>query len=569
MTRQLESVFLNVASKTVIASEDIVDSKYEGLKRLAEFNQNADLMFISFILKHEGDNANGDYFTRDEIEASWATYIGKPITWEHKQPFIGHITDAILVKPEEDAEDPRWYVECAGVIWKARYPEQAKVISEGALEKDVRMSMEVFFSDAVYAHGDLTNLYTKEQNPTLAKFKGRKYLGKPVYRVLIGCHGAGVGVVANPADEDAIFLSVANEGEQQELVTDQNIIINHELSSGYLDLENIKEYIEKEVLCMADKDQILEQQELETQDATSEDNITEEEAVEAEANSETEEVQETEEDVSETEQEEVEVEDEDAETKTEAEVETDEEEEVEDTQEEEQEEQAKEEAEETEAEASLVEEFLDKRLRDSAFYEVFDVLRGAIRNHMWDFADHKIDKAEFEGKVQEELNDFVGILSGLLPAILTDWGVIAEASAIKELKDQLATVKQELSDVQTEYNTYKEQVESEKAEATKEALAKKRVSEILEAGVELSEASRNKLFVRLREMDEESYVEFRDLLIETASISTKEQEQEEKEVEEEVTTASVIPNLEETTASRDRKSIFEKMWSISLNGGEK
>ena len=553
MTKQLESVFLNVASKTVIASEDIADSKYEGLKRLAEFNQNADLMFISFILKHEGDNANGDYFTRDEIEASWATYIGKPITWEHKQPFIGHITDAILVKPEEDAEDPRWYVECAGIIWKARYPEQAKAISEGALEKEVRMSMEVFFSDAVYAHGDLANLYTKEQNPTLAKFKGRKYLGKPVYRVLIGCHGAGVGVVANPADEDAIFLSVANEGEQQDLAIDQNVVINFEHNFGYLDLENIKEYIEKEVLCMADKDQILEQQELETQDATSEDNITEEEAIEAETNSETKEVQEAEKDVSE----------------TEAEVETDEEEEVEDTQEEEQEEQAKEEAEETEAEASLVEEFLDKRLRDSAFYEVFDVLRGAIRNHMWDFADHKIDKAEFEGKVQEELNDFVGILSGLLPAILTDWGVIAEASAIKELKDQLATAKQELSDVQTEYNTYKEQVESEKAEATKEALAKKRVSEILEAGVELSEASRNKLFVRFREMDEESYVEFRDLLIETASVSTKEQEQEEKEVEEEVTTASVILNLEETTASRDRKNIFEKMWSISLNGGEK
>ncbi len=510
-------------------------------------------MFISFILKHEGDNANGDYFTRDEIEASWATYIGKPITWEHKQPFIGHITDAILVKPEEDAEDPRWYVECAGIIWKARYPEQAKAISEGALEKEVRMSMEVFFSDAVYAHGDLANLYTKEQNPTLAKFKGRKYLGKPVYRVLIGCHGAGVGVVANPADEDAIFLSVANEGEQQDLAIDQNVVINFEHNFGYLDLENIKEYIEKEVLCMADKDQILEQQELETQDATLEDNITEEEAIEAETNSETKEVQEAEKDVSE----------------TEAEVETDEEEEVEDTQEEEQEEQAKEEAEETEAEASLVEEFLDKRLRDSAFYEVFDVLRGAIRNHMWDFADHKIDKAEFEGKVQEELNDFVGILSGLLPAILTDWGVIAEASAIKELKDQLATAKQELSDVQTEYNTYKEQVESEKAEATKEALAKKRVSEILEAGVELSEASRNKLFVRFREMDEESYVEFRDLLIETASVSTKEQEQEEKEVEEEVTTASVILNLEETTASRDRKNIFEKMWSISLNGGEK
>ena len=553
MTKQLESVFLNVASKTVIASEDIADSKYEGLKRLAEFNQNADLMFISFILKHEGDNANGDYFTRDEIEASWATYIGKPITWEHKQPFIGHITDAILVKPEEDAEDPRWYVECAGIIWKARYPEQAKAISEGALEKEVRMSMEVFFSDAVYAHGDLANLYTKEQNPTLAKFKGRKYLGKPVYRVLIGCHGAGVGVVANPADEDAIFLSVANEGEQQDLAIDQNVVINFEHNFGYLDLENIKEYIEKEVLCMADKDQILEQQELETQDATLEDNITEEEAIEDETNSETKEVQEAEKDVSE----------------TEAEVETDEEEEVEDTQEEEQEEQAKEEAEETEAEASLVEEFLDKRLRDSAFYEVFDVLRGAIRNHMWDFADHKIDKAEFEGKVQEELNDFVGILSGLLPAILTDWGVIAEASAIKELKDQLATAKQELSDVQTEYNTYKEQVESEKAEATKEALAKKRVSEILEAGVELSEASRNKLFVRFREMDEESYVEFRDLLIETASVSTKEQEQEEKEVEEEVTTASVILNLEETTASRDRKNIFEKMWSISLNGGEK
>ena len=553
MTKQLESVFLNVASKTVIASEDIADSKYEGLKRLAEFNQNADLMFISFILKHEGDNANGDYFTRDEIEASWATYIGKPITWEHKQPFIGHITDAILVKPEEDAEDPRWYVECAGIIWKARYPEQAKAISEGALEKEVRMSMEVFFSDAVYAHGDLANLYTKEQNPTLAKFKGRKYLGKPVYRVLIGCHGAGVGVVANPADEDAIFLSVANEGEQQDLAIDQNVVINFEHNFGYLDLENIKEYIEKEVLCMADKDQILEQQELETLDATSEDNITEEEAIEDDTNSETKDVQEAEKDVSE----------------TEAEVETDEEEEVEDTQEEEQEEQAKEEAEETEAEASLVEEFLDKRLRDSAFYEVFDVLRGAIRNHMWDFADHKIDKAEFEGKVQEELNDFVGILSGLLPAILTDWGVIAEASAIKELKDQLATAKQELSDVQTEYNTYKEQVESEKAEATKEALAKKRVSEILEAGVELSEASRNKLFVRFREMDEESYVEFRDLLIETASVSTKEQEQEEKEVEEEVTTASVILNLEETTASRDRKNIFEKMWSISLNGGEK
>ena len=195
----------------IIQESAVANSKFEGLKRVALNSGNHDLMYLHFVLLHEGPNKNNDYFTRKEIGQVHKSFIGKPITWEHEEPYIGFITDSYVVEPEEGSADQRLSIECAGVVWKKRFEREAVEIQEGFTSGNKAVSMEVYFSDAVYSiNGELETTYKtfnealeSRTNPTL-----------PIYRVFKNTIGGGAGIVGDPADVDAILLAVAKKNEQ-------------------------------------------------------------------------------------------------------------------------------------------------------------------------------------------------------------------------------------------------------------------------------------------------------------------------------------------------------------------
>lgn len=202
---------LQVVSAHEVNIEDVKTS-FASLADREDLNLDPDLMYAKFIMCHEGDNANGDCFTKDVLMRAQYTPRFKPIDWEHGQPMIGTILDSRFAI---DAEG-RAYIEAIGVIWKFMYPELAEQIKAKASTGGLRLSMECYFKDANYKYGD--QVYDSQQATDLGldDYVGREYMGQKVYRVFKDVIFGGVGVVANPADKEAIFLAVAKAKEDSE-----------------------------------------------------------------------------------------------------------------------------------------------------------------------------------------------------------------------------------------------------------------------------------------------------------------------------------------------------------------
>jgi hypothetical protein len=181
---------------------DIAVGGYEEVPQL-----DPDLMFIKFILCHEGVNANGDTFTKDVLKQAQYTPKYKPVDWEHGQPYIGHILES---EYKEDAQGTA-YIEATGLVWKFIYPELSAQIKAKASTGELRLSMECYYREANYKIGD--QIIDQQQAETLGiiPYVGRDYMGKKVARVFKEVIFGGVGVVANPADKKAVFLAVAKD----------------------------------------------------------------------------------------------------------------------------------------------------------------------------------------------------------------------------------------------------------------------------------------------------------------------------------------------------------------------
>lgn len=211
------------AKKFEMQVESIEEVKFEevkksfaGLANREDIQLDPDLMYAKFIMCHEGTNANGDTFTKDVLQKAQYTPRFKPIDWEHGQPFIGTILDSQY----SETEDGVGYIEAIGAIWKFHYPDLADAIKAKSSDGGLKLSMECFYRDANYKYGE--QIYTQEQADSLGliDYVGRAYMGSTVYRVFSDVIFGGVGVVANPADSNAVFLSVAKkkvEAEEAEL----------------------------------------------------------------------------------------------------------------------------------------------------------------------------------------------------------------------------------------------------------------------------------------------------------------------------------------------------------------
>lgn len=198
--------------KFLKADTPISVESYEAMDKAFAFNGSdieldPDLMHIRFILCHEGVNANGDYFTKEVLQAAQFTPRNKPVNWEHGQPVIGNMIDSVY---KEDASG-RGYIEAVGLVWKFLYPELSGSIKSKAATGELKLSMECYYKEANYSVGETLYTQAEAEKLGLTQYVGREYMGNKVTRVFNSVLFGGVGVVANPADKEAVFLSVARD----------------------------------------------------------------------------------------------------------------------------------------------------------------------------------------------------------------------------------------------------------------------------------------------------------------------------------------------------------------------
>src|SRR5690606_15683674 len=80
---------------------------------------------------------------------------------------------------------------------------------------------------------------------------------------------------------------------------------------------------------------------------------------------------------------------------------------------------------------------------------------------------------------------------------------------IASLREQLEQAEKAYATLEAEFNDYKAKIEQEKIEAAKDALAEGRLKDLEAVGAKVS---RDKWFGRLREMDDETFADLKELL---------------------------------------------------------
>jgi hypothetical protein len=96
----------------------------------------------------EQANANGAFWSRQELEMGQASVAHGPLNWLHDtRQIIGHFADAQLMQPamhvgESAAAGGRPHIAAAAVMYKHLFPEQARKITEAASIQKLYYSME-------------------------------------------------------------------------------------------------------------------------------------------------------------------------------------------------------------------------------------------------------------------------------------------------------------------------------------------------------------------------------------------------------------------------------------------
>lgn len=195
-----------------------------------------DLQYFSAVFVSAGTNLNGAHFLPSELVKAEDTIVSKALDVEHKEEdIVGHIYDRAFIDDNNqklnveelaskedaslDSENDDMHVVIAGVVYKNRFPNLAKEISDG----DWKVSMECYFANYDVKIGNLIltqreaevmglaysdNLFGK-----LAKVikKGKEIAVGTLERVLRGIVFSGCGVVKNPANPPSVILETASD----------------------------------------------------------------------------------------------------------------------------------------------------------------------------------------------------------------------------------------------------------------------------------------------------------------------------------------------------------------------
>ena len=212
-----------------------------------------DLQYFSAIFVSAGTNLNNAHFLPSELVKAEDTIVSKALDVEHKEEeIIGHIYDRAYINEDNqklnvtelaqkedaslDSENKDMHVVIAGVVYKNRFPNIAKEVSEG----EWKVSMECYFANYDVKIGNM--ILTRREAEAiglahddrlfgkLAKIikKGKEVAEGKLERVLRGIVFSGCGIVKNPANPPSVILETANE-KGSDLDAKDVIVLDYDL----------------------------------------------------------------------------------------------------------------------------------------------------------------------------------------------------------------------------------------------------------------------------------------------------------------------------------------------------
>lgn len=179
-------------------------------RKLVANTDSLDFMYLKGrILTCDEPNANGDYFEESEVRASYETFIGGIVDYNHDTNILlGRIIDAVFI---EGKEDEHASVDIICKINKKAYPEHTSNIEAGIL---CQMSLEAFADEAECSIcGHNFNFIERQPCEHITGGLMRKIMGddgqeKLVFKKDKKLTFSGAGIVPNPADKKADIYNV-------------------------------------------------------------------------------------------------------------------------------------------------------------------------------------------------------------------------------------------------------------------------------------------------------------------------------------------------------------------------
>jgi hypothetical protein len=223
-----------------------------------ERDKQPDLLYFSAIFVSSGANLNHAYFQPSELVKAEGTIVNKALDIEHREDeIVGHIYDRVFTdkdgkllnveelssKDNASVNEQEMHVVIAGIVYKNRFPELAKEISEG----NWKVSMETYYRDYDVKIGNL--VISRNEAESLGFADDESMVGKiakviknkieiakgTIDRVLLDLVFSGCGFVEKPANPPSIVLETANEEavKEEDKVNSKSIVV-----LDYAELDN-------------------------------------------------------------------------------------------------------------------------------------------------------------------------------------------------------------------------------------------------------------------------------------------------------------------------------------------
>jgi len=200
----------------IIGSIVDIEKVTDMTKIKASENEGADFLYLKGrIMTCDEPNANGDYFPADEVKASYESFIGGIVDFNHDPNILlGKIIDATYME-EKDGND---WVEIICKINKKAYPEHTSNIEAGILSQ---MSLEAYADEAECSIcGHIFDFI--ERHPCdhingglMRKLTCDDGVERTVYKIDKKLTFTGAGVVPNPADKNADIEKVIAQAKEK------------------------------------------------------------------------------------------------------------------------------------------------------------------------------------------------------------------------------------------------------------------------------------------------------------------------------------------------------------------
>ena len=252
---------INLSNSSTILGQIPVVQKLEKQK---------DLLNLFAVLFSIGVNKNLDVFIPEEVLPIRNTGAHKPLNLEHDQnKIVGHmirtfaaLKDGTLIKDEDIPNTDKFDIMAESVLYKFLFPDLCKEVQNKALNNELFVSVEVWFSDYDYLVG---NDIVKRNSETEALLESKllcnkgsgeingKRVGRVLRKMLIG----GIGLVKNPANPESVIKSVNNANSEDVLyntdIIEENLIDQQIIDIGEINMDNkvLEEYAQILSACEA------------------------------------------------------------------------------------------------------------------------------------------------------------------------------------------------------------------------------------------------------------------------------------------------------------------------------